>query len=143
MNVIVCVDDNYGMMFNDRRQSRDREVIKDILDKHSDFNVYMSEYSKELFDEYGKDINVSNNFLFEAKDEDYCFVEDNSLKSFETEINKIIMYMWNRIYPSDIYFDIDLSNYRLVECREIKGYSHDKITKKVFIKIGKGDGQDD
>lgn len=31
MNVIVCVDDNNGMLFNKRRQSRDKAVIDKII----------------------------------------------------------------------------------------------------------------
>ena len=31
MKVIVCVDDNNGMMFNNRRQSRDRILIEDVV----------------------------------------------------------------------------------------------------------------
>ena len=30
MKVIVCIDDNGGMLFNKRRQSRDRKVLEDI-----------------------------------------------------------------------------------------------------------------
>lgn len=134
MNVIVCVDDNFGMMFNNRRQSRDREVIKNIIGKYENYDIYMNEYSEELFKEYSDRIYVSNNFLIEAKEEDYCFVEDNSLKSFEENIYKVIIYMWNRIYPADIYLEIDLGKYSLFETEEIIGYSHEKITKRVFIK---------
>ena len=32
MDVFVCLDDRGGMFFNHRRQSRDREVIQDMLD---------------------------------------------------------------------------------------------------------------
>gem|GEM_PF-5722604 len=31
MDVFVCLDDRNGMLFNHRRQSRDREVIRDVL----------------------------------------------------------------------------------------------------------------
>ena len=31
MRVIVCLDDRNGMLFNRRRQSRDRRVVEDIL----------------------------------------------------------------------------------------------------------------
>ena len=32
MDVFVCLDDRGGMFFNHRRQSRDRQVIQDMLD---------------------------------------------------------------------------------------------------------------
>jgi len=31
MIVAVCVDDKFGMLFNKRRQSKDRELRKDLL----------------------------------------------------------------------------------------------------------------
>ena len=31
MKIIACLDDNNGLLFNNRRQSRDRVVIEDIL----------------------------------------------------------------------------------------------------------------
>ena len=31
MQIIVCLDTKNGMMFNHRRQSRDREVLNDIF----------------------------------------------------------------------------------------------------------------
>ena len=31
MIMIVCVDDNFGMMFNKRRQSRDKKLCEHIL----------------------------------------------------------------------------------------------------------------
>ena len=36
MQVILCLDDRNGMMFNHRRQSRDRAVIQDILENLRD-----------------------------------------------------------------------------------------------------------
>ena len=32
MKLIVCLDDNKGMMFNNRRQSRDRVLIENVLE---------------------------------------------------------------------------------------------------------------
>ena len=48
MKIIVCVDNEYGMMFNNRRQSRDREVIHDII-HNIEGVLWIGEYSKELF----------------------------------------------------------------------------------------------
>ena len=31
MNVIICIDENSGVMFNNRRQSRDEGLVKKLL----------------------------------------------------------------------------------------------------------------
>ena len=45
MKIFICLDDNNGMMFNGRRQSRDEAVVKDILDFAGEEKVWVSSYS--------------------------------------------------------------------------------------------------
>ena len=33
MKIIVCVDDNFGMLFNNRRQSKDQMLLEDMMGK--------------------------------------------------------------------------------------------------------------
>lgn len=77
MKLIICVDDNNGMMFNRRRQSKDREVRHDILAYTMPERIWMNEYSLEQFetDDISR-IQVANNFLIQADDNDYCFIEN-------------------------------------------------------------------
>ena len=46
------------------------------------------------------------------------------------------MYRWNRVYPADTYFDIDLvkEGFVLRDTRELEGNSHEKITKETFTR---------
>ena len=46
MNIIVCLDDNLGMLFNKRRQSKDRRVLEDI-EKFTN-EVLISPFSENL-----------------------------------------------------------------------------------------------
>ena len=62
MQVIVCVDDNGGMMFNKRRQSRDRVLCECVMRLSEGHQVYMSAYSAKLFSEDDRII-VSENYL--------------------------------------------------------------------------------
>ena len=48
MNLIVCLDDRNGMMFNGRRQSRDRADIEDIL-RDCAGRLCIEGYSEPLF----------------------------------------------------------------------------------------------
>ena len=116
MIVILCLDDKKGMMFNNRRQSKDKFVIQDILKLVE---------SKLIIDD---------NFLNNAAEEDYCFVENNNLKDFSEKIEKIIVYKWNRIYPSDLKLEITIQDWNLIGRFEFVGNSHDKITREVYVK---------
>ena len=63
-------------------------------------------------------------------EKDYCFVENHILDQSST--NKLIVYRWDKSYPSDHKFN--LSNWKLASTMEFMGYSHDTITKEVYIK---------
>lgn len=132
MNLIVCLDNNYGLLFNNRRLSRDREIIKDIIDNEiKDSKLYIKEYSKELFDIIGVNDNIEI-LEKDTTDIEWLFIEDNNF--IQEKINKIIVYYWNKVYPSDVKFKIDLSLWKEIESSEIKGYSHDNIIKKEYIR---------
>jgi hypothetical protein len=47
-----------------------------------------------------------------------------------------VVYRWNRRYPGDVFFDLDVSAapWRCVETEEFVGSSHEKITKEVYVK---------
>ena len=131
MKVIICLDDNGGMLFNNRRQSRDKEVLKDIINNLKGKKLHISPFSEKLFADYSENVIVDEDFLNKASENDICFVENNALKDV-SGIKEIVVYKWNRIYPSDLKCDIDFSLYTLVESVDFKGFSHDKITKETY-----------
>lgn len=131
MKVIICLDDNGGMLFNNRRQSCDKEVLKDIFNNLEGEKLYISPFSQKLFAEYGENIVVDEDFLTKASESDVCFVENEPLKN-ASGINEITVYKWNRVYPSDFKCDVDFSNYTLTERVDFKGFSHEKITKEIY-----------
>ena len=49
MHLIVCLDDNNGMAFNHRRQTRDRELTRKMLDTVNGNPIWMSPYSYKMF----------------------------------------------------------------------------------------------
>ncbi len=135
MNLIVCVDDKNGMAFNRRRQSQDREVRKRICEISRNSILRMSYYSKSQFTEANVNIIAGDDFLFKAERDDFCFVELSDPRSFEDKIRKIILFKWNRLYPADVFFSIELkkSGWKRVDMREFRGYSHDHITEEVYL----------
>ena len=46
---MLCVDDNYGLAFNGRRQSRDREVLEEMLRLSGKCRIWMAPESVALF----------------------------------------------------------------------------------------------
>ena len=103
LNLIVCLDDRNGMMFNRRRQSRDIALCERVLALTTG-KLYMNAYSKKIFPESEK-IVVCENFLEEAGKNDFCFLE-SAPETLENATG-IIIYRWNRLYPSYVHFGFD------------------------------------
>lgn len=134
MNLIACVDDKMGMLFNKRRQSLDRVLRARVLELCAGKKLWMNIYSRKQFDDNTEGITVAEDFLDKAGSDDYCFAETISPAAYENKINRIILYKWNRVYPADLYFDIDLKNWRLTASTDFAGSSHDKITEEIYEK---------
>lgn len=134
MKVVVCVDDRGGMMFNRRRQSRDRALIADLLASVGDSRLLIAPYSELLFEGTDGDYTVSENPLDSAQGDDICFVESISVKEYAKRISEVTVYKWNRTYPYDFSFDLDLdtNGFKLVSSYDFEGYSHEKITKEIY-----------
>ena len=138
MNIIICLDDNNGMMFNKRRQSQDRILRADLKEFIKDKDLYMNNYSYKLYKDIDNgNIKVSENFLEQCTENDFCLVEDKLLNNYINKINNIIIYKWNRIYPSDLYSDINLisNSWELLETKEFEGSSHEKITRIIYRRV--------
>lgn len=129
MILVCCLDKNNGMLFNHRRISKDRVIIEDIKSFSTDSKIYIDFFSKDLLEQ-----GIISKDLFKEKisSNDYCFIEDIKPSLLETKINRIIIYNFNRNYPSDFKFDIDLRKWSFVESTELKGHSHEVITKTIY-----------
>lgn len=130
MILIVCIDDRNGMAFNHRRQSRDRVLADRIASLTMGKKLWIEPYSQKLFS--GGNAVVSDDYLTAAGTDDYCFVERDDVTPYEDKIRKIIVFRWNRVYPSDLRFGIDLTAWQLVYFEEFPGSSHEKITMEVY-----------
>ena len=138
MYIIVAVDDNNGMMFNNRRQSRDRVMNEKILSVCEGHNLWMNDYSYNIFQPLisEKDnIRIDADCLKQAGNGDYCFVEDRHIEPFMKAIEGVILFRWNRKYPGDFFFDLDIASdsWKPVSKEEFSGSSHEKITMEVYI----------
>lgn len=136
MKLIVCVDDRMGVMFNKRRQSKDAKVREDILSMLEEGKkLFVSPYTaKQFLEEEQEKLYISETFLLEAIEDDICFIEDSDVADMGDMIESIILYRWNRHYPSDKYFTLDLSNYELISSLDFVGNSHPEMLKEEYRK---------
>ena len=134
MIVIAAIDDQNGLMFNHRRQSQDNALREKILSLTSGGLLWMNHYSAKQFEGHiTPQLNIDDRFMWEAAPGEFCFVENDSAAHFEKWIEKIILFKWNRKYPCDFHFDIDVQKpeWKLQHVENFAGTSHEKITMEV------------
>ncbi len=146
MILIVCVDDKLGLSFGNQRQSRDRELTKRILAKVGKMPAWTNGYTaKMLFS--GDDNNRPSNWSLSeepfrmATRGEVCFMEAMPAQEIRDamdagSIEAIWMYFWNRIYPSDNQFPLDMNErqWGKVSEAEFEGYSHPVMLEVVYEK---------
>lgn len=131
MNIIICLDDKNGIQFNKRRQSRDSVICDRILSITKGGALWMSQYSAKMF--LSANVNVDAEFLNLANDGDYCFVENDDFMRYLDKLEKVIVYRWNRVYPSDKKVATDFLNEKqLTSSIDFKGSSHERITEEIY-----------
>lgn len=133
MNLIVCLDQRNGMLFGGRRQSMDRLLRERMLQVVADKKLWMNSYTARQFETLPEAVVVDDSFLVNAALDDYCFVENSDINAAISKARKVIIYRWDRIYPSDVTFPIQfLSNFKRMSEYKFQGYSHKEITEEVF-----------
>ena len=110
MKVISIVDDDYGIMFNNRRVSKDSVLNEHIIKMLDGGKLWLSLYSKQLFCDY-------------------------EIVSYEDMVDEVYLYKWNRKYPSDVKFPKDMLNeFKLEGSTDFEGNSHEKITEERYVR---------
>ena len=134
ITVAVCLDKEGGMIFNNRRQSKDRVMLAELLDSFPDRKILISPFSEKLFLKYPDRVLVVPSPLDAAKDGDICFIENLPLGKYADKISRLVIYHWNRLYPWDMKIDIDPAEIGLgrILRTDFVGSSHDKITKEIY-----------
>lgn len=123
---IACVADNMGLRFGGRRCSRDKEVTKEILTRCSG-RLCVNRSAGSLFP-------VGTVEAVDTPQGDFCYWESPVPEGVLPE--KIVLYCWNRAYPADEFFAFPggEAHWRLQEEGEFSGFSHEQITRRVYIR---------
>jgi hypothetical protein len=138
--LISCVDDGMGTLFNHRRQSQDQKLRERILQLVKGSRLWMNDYSARQFSDVANcEISVSEFPMSAACTGEYCFVEGMPVSEYESKIEKLILYRWNRQYPADTVFGIPLKEHGwdLISSMNFPGSSHDRITEDIYVRHAK------
>lgn len=132
MILISCVDDDRGLRFNHRRQSRDKALAQHILDR-SGGEIWLHPDSEKLFDECPDAMLHCISSPEETPDGGWCFWESPVSPALRPE--KLLLYHWNRAYPADEYYVYPGGQHRwkCLKSTDFPGFSHPKITEEVLI----------
>lgn len=124
MTLIFCIDDDGGMLFGGRRQSRDRVLNEYIQNLIGESPLWVTPYTAKLF--------PAGKPLSDCDGTGYYFVEDGAYDLARAE--EVILCRWNRRYPGDVFLDVDAvkAGFRKVSTEEPAGSSHEKITIETY-----------
>ena len=133
MTIVVCLDDRNGMSFNKRRQSSDRELRKRLLTITEGKRLWMTAYSAKQFTEPEAQIEITKDFS-EVTTGECVFVESTIPTELVGRAKYLVVYRWNRVYPSDTVFPLEafIGNRTPSTVYEFAGYSHEKLTEEVY-----------
>lgn len=135
MIVIACVDDRMGLSFCGRRQSSDRLLRQDVLQFAAGRPIWMDTYTAAQFSDCDPAcLRTDEAFLSHAGSGELCFVERQSILPWKDEIEGVVLYRWNRSYPSTVSFDLPLRSFICTERVNFSGFSHELITREVYVR---------
>lgn len=131
MKLIFCIEKDKGLMFFGKRHTSDRVLMEKLLSLSAGQKLWVSSYTAKQFEDQNKVV-IDNDYQSKAGENDYCFVED--LPYTIIGVDEIILCHWNRKYPSDKYFQVDLkgNGFKKISTEDIVGSSHKKITIEVW-----------
>lgn len=136
MTGIVCLDQEDGLLFNGRRQSRDRVVTEKILSMTEGNPLWMSAYSRRIFPEdasvcVAEDLLEKLAELTESAGENagkasFCLIEEAVDLENET-IDEWLVFRWKRVYPADVFLKFPADGWEKELIETFAGYSHEEI----------------
>lgn len=88
----------------------------------------MSESSAKQFSQA---VYAGADYLSHAGQGQWCFCENGDYLDCAPDIEKIVLFRWNRDYPADLYFTYP-GEWRLADSQDFPGKSHETITMEVY-----------
>ena len=122
--VIITLDDKNGRSLFGKRLSKDRLLIQDIITSYG--HIYASPYTAAIFKDKDK---ITSPIPADIPADVVLFLETEEIPSVA---DTLIVYRWNRHYPSDDKYDPEGNGWKITSSSEFPGYSHEKITKEIY-----------
>ena len=130
MNLIFCLDDKNGILFNHRRQSRDRVMLENAI-ALAGGELFVTPFSEKIMKSYSLPHTVTEDLTALGK-EDWLFYEEGDPSFLFPLCQRIVIYRWNEVYPSDVR--VSLASLCGGEADwEFEGSSHKKITRHPYL----------
>ncbi|MBR6772239.1 MAG: ribonuclease Z [Clostridia bacterium] len=133
MVIVICADKNGGILFNNRRQSRDSKLIEDLAAFAGNRKILASPYSEKLLANVST-LQICENYLDAAEENDICFAEREDVSGYLYKANTLIVYRWNKVYPADRFLNPTEFGFRLKSKTDFPGSSHDSIDREVYVR---------
>lgn len=132
MTLYVCLDDRGGMCFGGRRQSRDAALLADLAAGLPGV-LTIDPFSEKLIASVGIPYVLAE---ADIPEDAHFFLENRSPEQLLPHAESIVIYRWNRHYPSDVRWEGTPADFDFVlkETAEFPGKSHEKITKEVYVR---------
>ena len=129
MTLYICLDDRNGLQFNHRRQSRDSALLENIRSQLSG-NLLIDPFSEKMIRE------AEIPYVLPPETAEDYFAEDVPPEEILSGTGRLVIYRWNRHYPSNITWEPDLESlgFVLEETSEFPGTSHETITREVYVR---------
>lgn len=134
LHIAFAIDDRGGMMFNDRRVSKDSVLREEVLGLARSVGglVRVRPYSLTQFAE-DDSVQAFDAPWNDAQAGDIVFIEDVDPATVPG-ITKVTLFRWNRTYPYDLASTFDFDGFELTETKEFGGSSHERITEETWVK---------
>ena len=146
MTIIACVDLRMGLSFNGKRQTRDKLVVKHILnncDPKLGLTVtprsgrYIMDSMKSLDEELTIPLHIVPELTPENTQLSDVFIETgtpDSISELLDMADHVILYVWNTTYLYTEHFT-DIQNqsvWTLTHAELMEGSSHDEVTIQLY-----------
>ena len=128
--IILTLDDKNAVSFAGKRQSKDAAVSQRICDIMGEAPLYMREKSVSFFNDVRPNIQPIENI----EPCGVAFLEEVPSADIISNTDRIIVFRWNRNYPSLVTERVNLDGWTKTVAEEFSGTSHNNITLEVYTK---------
>lgn len=137
MKVILCIDDQGGVRFAGHRLTQDRLQRQDVIKRYRSAGFCMKKETASLYGlEESEKIHYVHDWNEARSYEGWWICEDVAFLRWIDQLEELVLYRWNRRYPSDERFQMSmvLPLWRCVDQYRLEGSSHAEISVEHYVR---------